>query len=194
MRGFNFQKCVQILNFFAVKEGGIMNKMKALKLVWLSDRYHLRQYGRTITEDTYYALKNGPVASATRDVLEGQQFIEDIATEYAANFISQVSKYEFKSLKDIDYDVFSQSDIEVIELIYSEYGSYDKFKISEFSHDFPEWKKYESSLIANQSSRYTIDILDFFKPVRNEPLFETDEDVDLAMKIYQANREVLNSY
>jgi len=48
MVGFNHKKAVQTLAYFAQKEGGVINKMKAFKLIWLSDRLHLRKYGRPI--------------------------------------------------------------------------------------------------------------------------------------------------
>jgi hypothetical protein len=42
-----------MLNFFAIREGGRLNRMKAVKLVWLADRLQLRKYYRSITHDVY---------------------------------------------------------------------------------------------------------------------------------------------
>ena len=66
---FSHKKATQALNFFARAAGGKINKMKALKLIYFEDRYHLRSYGRPITNDTYFAMKFGPVASACKDLL-----------------------------------------------------------------------------------------------------------------------------
>jgi len=66
MKGFNYRKAIQTLVFFAEKENGTINKMKAYKLIWLSDRWHLRNYGRSILNDTYFALKFGAIPSNTR--------------------------------------------------------------------------------------------------------------------------------
>ena len=97
MRGFNYKKAVQALNFFAKEDGGTINKMKSIKLIWLADRLHLRKYGRSITGDEYFALPNGPVPSATRDVLECNNFMDDIASDYASEYIIAHEKYNFKS-------------------------------------------------------------------------------------------------
>ena len=96
MRGFNYKKSAQALNYLANKNGGTLNKMKAIKLIWLADRLNLRKYGRSITGDDYYALPNGPVPSATRDILESSDFLDDIASVYASEYITEIDKYNFK--------------------------------------------------------------------------------------------------
>ena len=46
------RKIIQALAYIAYHQPGHkVNSMKAYKLLWLADRYHLRQYGRTITGD-----------------------------------------------------------------------------------------------------------------------------------------------
>ena len=67
---FAHRKATQALNFFALSASGRMNKLKALKLVFFADRYHLRLYGRPITNDRYLAMKYGPVASSCKDLAE----------------------------------------------------------------------------------------------------------------------------
>lgn len=88
MLGFNFRKAVQALNFFAVKEGGTIDKMKVIKLIWFSDRAHLRQYGRPILMDRYLAMKYGPVPSKTKD-LSGfdNSFLDENERNYRDTYI-----------------------------------------------------------------------------------------------------------
>jgi uncharacterized phage-associated protein len=64
----NYLKSVQVLNWIARKEGGKVDKLKAIKIYWLADRLHLRKYGSTLTNDTYYAMEYGPVASLAKDI------------------------------------------------------------------------------------------------------------------------------
>ena len=59
----SYKKATQALNFFALKKDGKINKMKAIKLIYLADRLHLRKYGRPIVGDIYWAMKLGPVGS-----------------------------------------------------------------------------------------------------------------------------------
>ena len=52
----------------------IADKIKIIKLIYLADKYHLVRYGRTITNDDYYAMEYGPVGSTVKDVLEFDEF------------------------------------------------------------------------------------------------------------------------
>jgi len=71
---FSHRKATEALNFFAIKAGGRINKMKALKLVFFADRYHFRQYGRPVTNDEYIAMEYGPVPSGCKDLAEMSGF------------------------------------------------------------------------------------------------------------------------
>ena len=44
--------------------------MKAYKLLWLADRYHLRQTGTTVTGDAYYAMPFGIVPNDAKCLLD----------------------------------------------------------------------------------------------------------------------------
>ena len=63
------RKSTQALNYFAHKAASgrppsrKLNKMKALKLLFFADRYHLRKYGRSVSDCVYFAMKHGPAAS-----------------------------------------------------------------------------------------------------------------------------------
>lgn len=178
MNAFSHRKATQALNFFAGKEGGAINKMKALKLMWLSDRLHLMRFGRMITNDTYFAFKNGPVASGTRDLLESSSFLPEANNEYASAYIATTNQYEFKSLKDPEMMVFSRTDISVMDTIYSTFGTKNQFQLSDFSHIFPEWKRFESSLMSGSSNRHLIEISDLFVPVPDDSgLFDLDVEL-----------------
>lgn len=163
MRGFNYKKAIQALNYLAIRSGGRLNKMKAIKLIWLSDRYNIRKSGRTITGDVYFALKFGPVASCTRDILENNS-LSDNELEYKRQFIEVIDQYNYVSIGEFNPKVFSQKELEVIQLMYDTYGHLTQFEISELSHIFPEWKKYEAALKSTfGSSRFEIDTKMFFE-------------------------------
>lgn len=84
-----------MLNFLARQAGGHINKLKALKLVYFADRYHLWKYGRPITNDEYFAMNFGLVASATKDLAKGSDFRPDVEKQYASQYLDAVSHYEY---------------------------------------------------------------------------------------------------
>jgi len=169
---YNYKKAVQVLNHYALKQGGSINKMKALKLIYLADRYHLRKYGRLITNDTYFAMEYGPVPSAVKDIVERSIGLGKIESKYSKKYIAQVGKYQFRSKESVDDSVFSQSDIEALGIIWEKYGHYDQFELAELTHKYPEWKKHERSL--NTFPRIQMALEDFFENPDNskDDIFE----------------------
>lgn len=158
---YNYKKAVQALNHYALKQGGSINKMKALKLIYLADRHHLRKYGRLITNDTYFAMEYGPVPAAVKDIAERSIGLGKIESKYSKKYIAQVNKYHYKPRERVENKVFSQSDIEALDIIWKEYGHYDQFELAELTHKYPEWKKHKRSL--NTFPRIQMALEDFFE-------------------------------
>jgi uncharacterized phage-associated protein len=177
MERFRTDKALQALVYFGNLGGGSLNKMKALKLIWLSDRYHLRQYGRTITGDKYFAMKNGPVASCTFDLLKGSGITFDKAElQNIARYLT-LSQYQYAVCEEADLDVFSETDLEVMDIIWEKYKQYDHFALSDLSHDFPEWIRYKTNFETAEKGRYEIIMDDFFVNVSDKPgLFNDSEE------------------
>lgn len=161
---FSYKKAVQALNYFASKEkGGKLDKLKAIKLIYLADRFHLRKYGRPITNDRYWAMPLGPVGSSVKDIAEISGFLADDEAEYVSEFITKEGSHQVKSKKDVDASVFSASDIDALHVIQATYGDLSTHKLVEEVHKFPEWKKFEDSLNGKIASREAMDYYDFFK-------------------------------
>jgi uncharacterized phage-associated protein len=187
MHEFNHTKAVQALNYFATLNGGRLNKMKAIKLLWLSDRLHLRRYARTITGDTYFAMKLGPVPSNTRDILKGNVVGEYL--KYRDAFINTNIGLSYSSTINPNLKVFSKTDIQILDAVYKEYGNKSQFELSDFSHEFPEWKKWENEFIKSSSS-IRIDFNDFFKDPENEVAFfnEEPENIELIKQLFDKSK------
>lgn len=185
MSGFKCKKSVQLLSYFAMKEGGVLNKMKALKLVWLSDRLHLRKYARLITGDSYFAMPNGPVASSCRDILEmNPAYLSSEEFSYAHQFL-QSAGYTFTCVNQPDYKALSETDLECADAIYEEYGRLSEFELSDRSHNFPEWIKYSLGIKSGQYSRHEIQTDDLYLQTDGERIFSEDEEyLVLSQKIF----------
>ena len=160
---FSYRKTTQALNYLARQAGGRINKMKALKLVYFADRYHLRRYGRPITNDEYFAMNFGPVASATKDLAEGSDFRPDVEKQYASQYLDAVSRYEYSSLAAVEEKVFSQSDLEALEFAWTEFKEFDQFQLAELTHAYPEWKRHEAALAGGVNSRVRMHFDDFLE-------------------------------
>lgn len=178
---FSYRKTTQAFTYFAQQAGGQINKMKALKLIYFADRYHLRTYGRPITNDTYFAMKFGPVASACRNLLSNEE-AKDAETTYVDEHLRVVGQYDYSCIKNMDEKVFSSSDREALAFAWEHYAALDQFSLAEETHRFPEWKKHEAALTSEHTSRRHMPYTDFLQ--------NPDKGVDPSSPLDEETREL----
>lgn len=190
------RKLVQLLAFLASKgSDNQINKLKAIKLVWAADRYHLRKYGRTVSGDDYYALKLGPVASQLKNIADkDKEYLPEAYLEYAEKFIRTSTNKRSITSVNTDTDLLSDSDKEALDFALENFGEYTGFEIAELSHNYPEWKKFKELIDSGQVARGKISLLDFFKEPSESSVgdpFKIDEKILKSSEvIFKQNQEV----
>jgi len=152
----------QALNYFARQDGGCINKLKALKLLFFVDRYHLRKFGRPVSECTYFAMAHGPVASEAKNIAEEAGQLPAPARVYSRKFVRKKGDYECATVADVDTTVLSASDREALGFAWQYFGRFSQFKLRDITHHYPEWKRHEQKLTAS-TKRVPMDYADFFK-------------------------------
>ena len=176
----SYKKATQALNFLAEKKDGKINKMKAIKLIYLADRLHLRKYGRPIIGDVYWAMKLGPVGSRAKRTAELD--VPENLLSYAQKYIQpeDEKKRSLVSLRSTDTDLFSKTDIECLESVYSAFGDKDQFELAELSHQYPEWVKHAKELRSGKK-RVLMDYEDFFSNAEKDDTFFAQNKTDLTL-------------
>lgn len=169
----NHEKATQSLNYFARMQGGEINKMKALKLIFFADRYHLRKWGRPIIGDSYWAMSYGPVASMAMNLAEGDSWLDDCERSYSDKFlVSSEDRRYVRSTDAVEEDVFSDSDLEALQFAWSHLGLLSQWDLVELSHAYPEWLKHKESLARGNCKRAEMEYADFFEePDPDDPSF-----------------------
>lgn len=156
-------------------EGGKINAMKAIKLVFFADRYHLRKFGRPITNDEYFAMKLGPVGSGVKDI--ARFVVDEEEKEYSSSYLERAGEFDFSSKAPVDFNEFSGSDEEALHFAYDKFGDFDEFTLArDITHKYPEWKKHKEKLETG-ATRVNMDYLDFLEDAADEfdKCFEIDE-------------------
>jgi uncharacterized phage-associated protein len=156
------RKATQALNFMARQAGGRINKLKALKLMFFADRYHLRKFGRPVSECAYYAMAHGPVASEAKQVAEGGDRLPAPVRSYARKFLEKKSDYDYASVAAVDKSVLSESDLEALTFAWENFGYFPKYQLRDATHHYPEWKRHERALRHDGHRRVKMDYADFF--------------------------------
>ncbi len=177
----NTKKIIQALAFFAsAMPEKTLSAMKAYKLLWLADRCHLRQNGRTITGDRYYALPKGMVPTDAKHLLDGEKTAMDTPTGYLEQWIEKAGEFSFKAIQPADMAEFSKSDVDVLEKVLANYGHMSGKELSELSHKYPEWKYYEDMLCDKKEKNsfpINMDLMFEESPEDASPLFNQSSEV-----------------
>jgi uncharacterized phage-associated protein len=142
------EKLVQALAFFADRGVRDLDKMKAAKLLFHADKYHLLTYGRPVIGDLYACMEYGPVPSASlnvmNDVIAHDSQYPPVGKELFAEYITVERLFRkhpvFRAKKKPDLEVFSDSDLEALEYALKTCGAKSSWQLSQESHDQPAWK------------------------------------------------------
>ncbi|MFA4953922.1 MAG: Panacea domain-containing protein [Patescibacteria group bacterium] len=189
----SFKKATQALNLLAQKKDGRINKMKAIKLIYLADRLHLRKYGRPIVGDIYWAMKLGPVGSRAKNIAELSDAPAEVLA-YAKKYIkpADAKKQSFTSIKEPDLNVFSKSDLECLEAVYARFSDKDQFELAELTHKYPEWAKHKNEIVVRGKKRIKMNYDDFFAdPKDGDDFFvQKKADLDQAKETFDESRDV----
>ena len=158
---FSHRKATQSLNFFARQSGGNVNKLKALKLVYFADRYHLRRFERPVVGDEYLAMNYGPVPSGTKDIAELSDFLGEEEASYGRAFLRPLDRFTFSSEAAVEPSVFSASDREALAWAWKHFGHHDGFALAELTHEYPDWKRHEAAIKSKLVTRAPMNYCDF---------------------------------
>lgn len=172
-----------------------MERVKLIKLLWAADRMHIRRYGRTISESSYYAMYHGPVCSLALDIAQNSKYsLSDDDVKYIDYFFTSDSVDTAMSKNPGD-DYLSNSDKEVLKQAFDTFSTMKTFELADrISHNYPEWKKFEPVFVAGNRSSHLIDKEDFFKNPDSDNLFEDDNDtLNAAHEAFQERRLALDA-
>ena len=187
----DYKKITQVLNYIATKEGGKINYMKALKLLYLSERLHLREYGRLITDDNLIAMKNGTLGSQAKDIATMSEYLPHVVYEYVKNKL--ISKEYTIEAKSQSINELSDTDIECIDKILAVFGKKTQYELAELTHDLPEWKKHQYDIENEATHVVILNVLDLFKSTHNKVLekiySQTSAELDLSRDLFSESLE-----
>jgi uncharacterized phage-associated protein len=143
--GFRARKAAQMCAYFALKSEGIIEKLKLIKLVYLSEREFLADYRTPMLFDELYSLPHGPICSSTLNGINGA-VNEEIWSDYIArngNLVIAIKKFNRDELDEI-----SAAEIECLDKMWKRLGHMTASQLRNFSHDnCPEYTEVEKGRI-----------------------------------------------
>lgn len=102
--------------------------MSVAKLLYFVDKTSLEEFGTFVTDDSYVAMKNGPVPSRCYDLMKASDDTDryGFVTEYV---------YHLRPLRDADMEELSEADIQCLDRVINAYGKFPTWHLRDISHD-----------------------------------------------------------
>lgn len=165
---FDPEKAVQALAYLASRGVKGLDVLKAAKLLYFADKMHLLKYGRPITGDEYFCMKHGPIPTASltliQDALSARPTgdYERMQEYFSVNTTPKYPQLILKDEKQPDIDVFSDSDIEVLDEVVKKYGKLNGWKLRELAHQEPDVKVADERRVASGKGSVLMPVQLFF--------------------------------
>jgi uncharacterized phage-associated protein len=142
---FDIRKTTEAASVLVDLEGGKINYMKLLKLLYLADRKAYQNWARPITYDHYVSMDNGQVLSTTYRLIKQELGFSDT---FWSEVFTQCNHYELSYIQGRpQIDKLSDNEIELLKEIYSEFGDMDQFELADYTHELPEYEDPKGSSI-----------------------------------------------
>ena len=145
MRPFNEEKATQACAYLLAKApGGCVPYIKALKLLYFFERECLKQTGYSSTGDTFFIMKHGPVLSNTMDLMREEEQPDDRSVWHQH---IQTGNFDLKLKGEPKFDLLSLGEKEILESLWAQYGSWDKWAVVRVADELPENIRIESGRV-----------------------------------------------
>ncbi len=178
---------------FLLSKVGTASKIKIVKLIYLADKYHLIHYGRTLTNDTYFAMDYGPVGSTVKDVLGFNDFsLNKTELEYATELLEEKADNNFEARmpdKKLEYDMLSETDKEALNFVIQKFGKMKQWGLMEYTHRYSEWSNYEDLLKNKKAKRVQIDTTELLSTLQNDPIGMEKKHIEESKNILTGTYE-----
>jgi len=138
---FNPRKATEVASLLIQMEGGRLNVMKLVKLVYLVDRLSIAKRGIPVVGGVYYSMRNGPVTSELLDLINAGKLADESDSSWQ-QFIQDREGCTVSSVpgSEITCTCTSEAEKRLIQEIYREHGSKDQWALRDWCHqNCAEW-------------------------------------------------------
>ena len=137
-------KAVVLYIMQSFQEG--VDYIKLFKILYFAQQDHLAKYGKVIVEDTFHALKHGPVPAYTYKALqvaEGKPLDGDF-NDFLSGLTVRDKQVFSSELPDMDY--ISGADKRSLDAAIAKYKNTAPYDLSDLSHD-AAWQQANNRML-----------------------------------------------
>lgn len=146
---FTTRKVGQMAAYLADRQGGRINILKLMKLLYLADRESFARHGVPISYDRFVSMDQGPVLSQTLDLINGT-YPGEISADWD-EWISDRENHMVVCNRRVDrqgLDQLSDADLAVLDTVWRQFGHMNQWELRDYTHQhLPEWDNPHGSSI-----------------------------------------------
>lgn len=146
LKGYRPLKAAQMAAYFVDKDGGNIEKLKLIKLMYLTERESMRQRARPMFYDEMYSLPHGPILSNALKGINGETDVSTWTKLIELHGARNVKRAKRKHAEK--FDQFSESDLKIMESVWKEFGRMSATQIRNWTHKHcPEYTEVEKGAL-----------------------------------------------
>ena len=153
VKHFDREKALEVILFIAGNLDGA-NLHSISKMLYLSDKLHLQEYGRLICGDRYIAMAYGPVPSAIYDMMKVAACRKSIDVDWDEIILDAMRVEHGRNVipkRECNLDMLSESEIDCIKNAIAEYGHKSFGELTDITHD-SAWEAADDNQIMSLDS------------------------------------------
>ena len=137
---FDIRKAVAATGYLCELNGGSIDMLKCIKMLYIADRKALVEWHRPITGDTFWSLENGPIVSRIYDLIRGKIGGPEMEIWRAVFNPKEGDTVSVKPGVNPNTKPLSQREKEALEEAYARIQPLSIGEVIDLVHKFPEWK------------------------------------------------------
>jgi len=148
---YNPRKAAQVIAYLAMKSSRrTLEVIKAVKLVYLSDRESIKTWGAPILDESRVSMPHGPVNSETYSCINGEYDLSECGW---SDFLEARADHMVAVASDLtvnDLDELSEADIQALDATWEKFGQMGPWTLRDWTHvkrNVPEWEDPHGSSI-----------------------------------------------
>jgi uncharacterized phage-associated protein len=136
---FEARKATEVACAFIKLEGGQINIMKLVKLIYLLDRLSIDRRGIPVVGGRYFSMRNGPVISEVLDLINAGA-VEGSKDCRWNEYITARQGYDVGFNGEFEPENLAPSVMQLVQEIHKEHGQRDQWQLSDWCHQrCEEW-------------------------------------------------------
>ena len=137
---FDIRKAVAATGFLCELNGGSIDMLKVIKMLYIADRKALLEWHRPITGDSFWSLEHGPIVSRIYDLIRGQ--IGGPEMEIWRSFFNprEGDTVSIREDATVDTKPLSRREKDALQEAYDRIQPLSIGQVIDYVHKFPEWK------------------------------------------------------